>query len=202
MNRVVSMKGWVRIFLLFLSIAMFSQDCVSQPNGKEESTTYDVMPTKLESLSLSTALVLDVVIPGGGHFYMGNVYTGYAFASLKLLFLYFIYYSYRDWEYRRSLYRSAQRANELIDPHHELEFELPEGGYNTVEDFRRDYDRAAQRITFSVVGTVAVYVISGIITYYSVEKYNAQCVPTFEIGHIPNMHETERIFSLSILRRF
>lgn len=172
-------------FLLACSMTLFGWDAraESTPDGRGEEYLRDITPEQGEGVSMAAALTLDLIVPGGGHFYVGNIYSGYFFAGAKLLAAYCIYFSYRDWIYRRSLYRAAKRANAEIDPNHELEFESPEGGYNTVEEFRRDYDRAAQRITFSVLGTAALYTVSMILTYHSVKKINERRIPAFEIGY-------------------
>lgn len=145
--------------------------------------TWDLQPSRRENVSMPAVLLLDLAVPGGGHFYLGNEYAGYSFLALKALGAYTVYYCYRDWQYRRSLYRAARRANEQMDPEHALEFEDPHGGYNTVEEFRRDYDRAAQRITFSVIANVAVYAVSLMITYQAVKKINTESLPTFELQY-------------------
>lgn len=153
---------------------------------------------------MATALALDLVLPGGGHFYAGNMYAGYFFAGAKLFAAYLIYFSYRDWVYRKSLYRAAKKANAEIDPNHELEFEHPEGGYNTVEEFRRDYDRAAQRITFSALGTAALYSVSLLVTYHSVKKINERHIPTFEIGYSRGIigYDIEDVITFTFNGRF
>ena len=164
----------------------------------------DLVPAVREEISMPALLMLDLAVPGGGHFYLGNEYAGYSFLALKVLGAYSIYYCYRDWQYRRSLYRAARRANAQIDPDHALEFEDPNGGYNTVEEFRRDYDRAAQRITFSVLANVAVYAVSLMMTYQAVKKINTESLPTFELQYscatIGSYEETAMI--LAVTSRF
>ncbi len=155
----------------------------SASDGRSEEYLRDITPQQSEGVSMATALTLDFFVPGGGHFYTGNMYTGYFFAGAKLFAAYLIYYSYRDWMYRKSLLRAAKRANEEIDPDHELEFAHPEGGYHTVKEFQRDYDRAAQRITFSVLATATLYSVSLLMTYNAVHKINERSIPVFEIGY-------------------
>lgn len=164
----------------------------------------DLVPAVREEISLPAVLMLDLAVPGGGHFYLGNDYAGYSFLALKVLGAYSVYYCYRDWQYRRSLYRAARRANAQIDPDHALEFEDPNGGYNTVEEFRRDYDRAAQRITFSVLANVAVYAVSLMMTYQAVKKINTESLPTFELQYscaTIGSHE-EMAMALAVTSRF
>jgi hypothetical protein len=143
----------------------------------------NLIPEEKEKVSLASAITLDIVIPGGGHFYIGNYYQGLTFIALKLLGAYSIYYFYQDWEYSRSLYYASRRANESIDPDHELEFKDPEGGYKTVEEYRREYDKAVQRITFAIIATAAIYITSVIFVYFDVREINERAVPTFDLQY-------------------
>lgn len=165
---------------------------------------YNLTPGGGEKVSLTEALVLDLLVPGGGHFYTGNTGLGVTFASLKVIGLWSLYYCYSDWKYRRSLYYSARDANESIDPDHRLEFEDPEGGYKTVDEYERDYDRAAQRITFSILANVLVYAASMIFTYYNVMQINENAVPTFEIRYscANNEHEGEALLTAGYTYRY
>jgi hypothetical protein len=142
----------------------------------------DITPLKKEKISVAEAMAVDLAIPGGGALYYKDYYFGIGFAALKIAGAYLIYYSYRDWEFRRSLYYSARAANQSMDPNHELQFKVPGGGYKTVEELKHDYDRAAQRITFSAIATAAVYAASLLVTYSKVEKINESAVPSFEIS--------------------
>ncbi len=139
-------------------------------------------PSRREGVSLPAALAVDFLVPGGGAFYHENYYAGGLFAAAKLGGAYSIWYFYREWEYRRSLYRSARSANREIDPDHELLFKVPGEGYKTVEEIHRDYDRAAQNITFAVFGTAAVFAVSLAYTWVQVEKINEKTIPTFDFA--------------------
>lgn len=164
----------------------------------------NLTPRAGEEVSLFMALTLDVTVPGGGHFYTGDYYWGITFCALKLLSVYSVYYFYNEWQFRRSLYNASKRADEEMDPSHELEFEDPDGGYKTVEEFRREYDAAAQRITFAIVATLAVYTTSAILVYFNVKRINEKKVPTFPLQvnrtFVPDIGE--EIFSLCYTRRF
>ncbi len=152
--------------------------------GTENKKEIDnLIPEGKERVSLVSAITLDIVIPGGGHFYTGNYYQGLTFMALKLLGAYSIYYFYQDWRYSRSLYYASRRANESIDPYHELEFQDPDGGYKTVEEYRREYDKAVQRITFAVIATAAIYITSVIFVYFDVKEINERAVPTFDLQY-------------------
>lgn len=165
---------------------------------------YNLTPRRGEQVSLTEALVLDLLVPGGGHFYIDNTGLGVTFASLKVIGLWSLYYCYSDWKYRRSLYYSARDANESIDPDHQLQFEDPDGGYKTVDDYEKDYDRAAQRITFSILANVLIYATSMIFTYYNVMRINENAVPTFEIQYscANNVPEGEALLTARYTYRY
>jgi hypothetical protein len=168
--------------LLLICIALpysaYAETSADAPSRAAEGDgVHALAPVRAPEKSLSTALFLDIAVPGGGHFYTGDTYTGVAFAALKAAGAYMIYYCYADWKYRRSLYRASRRANENIDPGHSLEFEDPEGGYMTVDDYRRGYDRAAQRFTFSILANAALYVVSAAFVWYRVAEINENAVP-------------------------
>lgn len=147
----------------------------------EKKEIDNLVPETKKRVSLCSAITLDIVVPGGGHFYTGNYYQGLTFAALKLLGAYSIYYFYQEWQYSRSLYYSSRSANENLDPDHELEFHDPDGGYKTVEEYRREYDKAVQRITFAVIANAAVYIASVIFVFYDVREINEGAVPTFDL---------------------
>ncbi len=142
----------------------------------------NVYPQKTEEIPLYQALAVDFFVPGGGSLYYNNYYWGAAFGVLKCAGAWVVYHYYRKWEYRRSLYRSAKKANEMIDPYHDLQFRVPGEGYKTVDELKRDYDRSAQNITFAVIANVLVYVVSLYTTYVFVKRHNENSIPTFEIG--------------------
>jgi hypothetical protein len=139
-------------------------------------------PSRRNGVSLPEALAVDFLVPGGGAFYHENYYAGGLFAAAKLGCAYSIWYFYKEWDFRRSLYYSARKANRSIDPGHDLLFKVPGEGYKTVEEIRHDYDRAAQNITFAVFGTAAVYAVSLVYTWVQVEKINEKTVPTFDFA--------------------
>ncbi len=152
--------------------------------GAEKKKEIDnLVPEAKKSVSLFKAITLDIAIPGGGHFYTGNYYQGLTFTALKLIGAYSIYYFYQEWKYSRSLYYSSRMANENLDPYHELEFRDPDGGYKTVEEYRREYDKAVQRITFAVIANAAIYITSVIFVYYDVREINERAVPTFDLQY-------------------
>lgn len=146
--------------------------------GNNHSVTVQE-PVKKSQISMPLLLGLDLLVPGGGHFYRGSYIMGGTFLTLKVAGAWSIYYFYKDWQYVRSLYISAKKANAEIDPDHELLFEDPRGGFKTVREFKREYDSAAQNITFTVVATAVVYGVSLAINYIYGTEYNEDRTPLF-----------------------
>jgi hypothetical protein len=173
-----------------LSISRSAGDVTRETDQRASGRTSDgglpevgnAIPEMENEVSMAGALTADFLIPGGGSLYYKNYYYGAAFAVSKFVALYAVYYFYQEWEYRGSLYHSAKNANESIDPDHELEFKVPGEGYKTESEMKRDYDRAAQNITFSVLATAAVYALSLVVTYTEVKKINERAIPAFEIS--------------------
>jgi len=139
-------------------------------------------PREGDQLSTPAIMALDI-LPGAGHFYTGHYYHGVFFATLKVVGAYSLYYYWKYWDYRRSLYRSARDANRDMDPHHDLQFDDPDGGYKTVEEMRHEYDRAAHYFTLAVIGNVAVYVASAVFTWLHVREINENRLPVFDIQY-------------------
>jgi hypothetical protein len=169
----------------------------SDSDGAENNIeVYDVLPAKEEKVSMAKVLALDLIVPGGGHYYLNNYYMGVTFGLLKVGCIYSIYYFYQDWKYRKSLYHSAKKANETLDPDHSLYFKDPDGGYTTDAGLKRGYDRAVQKITFSAIATAVVYMTSLFINYVNVSKINEKGMPSFEIQHA--FIGPDRIESISV----
>lgn len=160
-----------RTILLILIIIVCAHTSFAQQPFTFEKTD--------EPISLWKALAYDM-LPGGGHIYTGQYEYAAVFAGLKISGVYAMYYYYNYWHYRGSLYRAAKKANQTIDPHHELLFKDPEGGYKTVKEFGYAYDRAAHYFTLSIVANAAIYVTSWLLTCYHVQKINEQRQPTYK----------------------
>lgn len=143
----------------------------------------DLIPEKNESIDLLSVLAIDLAVPGGGHYYINNLYSSILFAFLKVSGACSIYYYYNDWNYKRSLYYAAKRADEDIDPHHNLQFSDSDGKYRTVNDYKKRYDRAAQYITFAILTNITIYISSLIILYFKVQEINESSLPTFEVKY-------------------
>lgn len=153
----------------------------TQTKEASPGATFEVRRDR--EVSMANALLLDLAVPGGGHFYTGATGAGVTFATLKVIGAFAVYYCYRDWKYRRSLYRAARRANDEIDPAHRIEFEDPDGGYMSADDYEKEYDRAAQRITFAVLANAVLYSASLLSVWHRVNGLNENAIPTFDFQY-------------------
>lgn len=141
----------------------------------------DRIPEAGEHISYLNYIVIDLVIPGGGHFFRNNRFLGFAFAVLKVVGAFSIYYYYMDVRDRRSLYYSSMRRYEVVNVEYSLDPQQQEEMYKTVQGYKRDYDRALQHVSFSVFGNIAIYLSSLLITYLNIKKMNENSLPTFEL---------------------
>ena len=159
-----------------------SVEPAARSDKKREAVVTDMTPQKRPGVSMPFALALDTVVPGGGHFYIGEYVWGAGFAAAKIGGACTFYYFYKEWVYKRSLYQAASKANDALDPTHYLSFKAPDGSYKAVWEYKRDYDRAAEKMAFAAIGNAAVYVFSWAMTYYHVDKINERTIPAFEVG--------------------
>lgn len=134
------------LLILFFSRSLFAQ----------ESVIIERTPIHGKEVSTLTAMSLDI-LPGGGHFYLGNTLSGTVFAVLKTGGIASGYFFYKSWQKKKN------RENGTSARQH-------------------DSDRAAQRFTFSIFGTAAVYGISWYKVYTDCEDINHRAQPVFEIG--------------------
>ncbi len=154
----------------------------NQADSGDSVEIEELYQEKDEQMYAPAIVALDI-LPGAGHFYTGHHYYGIVFATLKIAGAYSIYYYWRYWDYRRSLYRSARDANRKLDPDHDLLLDDPDGGYKTVEEMKHEYDRAAHYFTLAVIGNVAVYVASALFTWMHVREINEKSIPVFDIQY-------------------
>lgn len=154
-----------------------------------------------ENISMFNTIAIDIIVPGGGHFYRESYITGGVFAVLKMGGAWLCYYYYREWDYSRSLYFSAKKANKSIDPHHELYFAEPNGSYKTVKEYKREYDAAAQRITFAALGNAIVYAASILINYHAVRSANEKNLPSFDAAFRISPETSEEILYFTCYHR-
>jgi len=149
----------------------------------------NLVPSVQSGVNEWEVMVLDI-LPGGGHFYRGDYFWGVTFGILKCAGIYSVYYFYRDWEYRRSLYGAAKKADREIDPDHYLFFKSG-GGYKTTSRLQRDYDSAMQMLTLSVAVNAFIYTASMLINHNRIAEYNKRTIPTFDIYSSSVMGQSE-----------
>ena len=67
-------------------------------NSSVESSNdiVDITPRSSEGVSMAAAITLDLVVPGGGHFYLGHIGYGTGFLFLKAASIYLIYHFFRE----------------------------------------------------------------------------------------------------------
>lgn len=200
-SKIIRLKNGHAFFCMFLIIALSEGvSNADEKNGKiiiapetekkiietrenKPPEIDNLIPSETGKVSMIKVLTLDFFVPGGGHFYRGDYYFGIAFLLFKFAGAYSIYYFYKEWKYARSLYLSAKKSNELIDPDHELYFADPDGGYKTVEGFKQKYDSTVQLITLTVLANIVIYTASIIINYNYINEMNEKSYPTFELQY-------------------
>ncbi len=172
-----------------------------KPEKGRDNAIDDMVPVNKSYMSLPLLLGLDLLVPGGGHFYRGSYWLGGGFVVLKAAGAYSIYHFYQKWDYRRSLYVAAKKANENLDPEHQLLFLTPDGNYRSVNDLKHSYDRAAQQITFAVVANVLLYSASLIINYVYYQRSAGDALPTFNVSFSASVTELDTVISLGYVCR-
>jgi len=164
-------------------IAFIVLSSVLSPLAADESAVplYDKTPQKSRGVSTGAAMLCDIA-PGGGHFYIGDYWRGSFFAAGKLGgygALYFCYDRFRD---KRDLYRRADRIRAAQGVNDSVKIHGPDGKHRSVNSYRRDYDRATQWLTFSVIGNAAIQTASMIIVYGRCQEINRNAVPSFDVA--------------------
>lgn len=176
-------------FICSIVLICFQMPVLARNNGMLVDDAEDVNvqvkqhETEEGDMLCTPAIIALDILPGAGHFYTGHYYHGVFFATLKVVGAYTLYYYWHYWDYRRSIYRSARDANQDIDPHHDLQFKDPDGGYRTVEEMKHEYDRAAHYFTLAIIGNVAVYAASAVFTWLHVRDINENRLPVFDIQY-------------------
>ena len=140
----------------------------SSTAGKPEPGIDDRIPQIKSGHSYLKVLSIDLLVPGGGHFYLGNYYSGAVFAGLKVISVFSFYYFYNDLEKKRDDYHSLQKD--------------PSAGYSQIEKYRLEYERAHQHVAFAVIGTAAAYISSLIFNYSDIKIINERAIPAFDFG--------------------
>ena len=174
MSGMINSKIVIAVILFIAVLPRLSADDTGVP-------LYDKTPQKSRGVSTGTALLLDVV-PGGGHFYLGDYWRGSFFAAGRLGgfgALYFCYDRFRD---KRDLYRRADRIRAAQGVDDSAKIHGPDGKHRSVNSYRKDYDRATQWLTFSVIGNAAIQTASMIVVYGRCQEINRNAVPSFDVA--------------------
>jgi hypothetical protein len=132
----------------------------------QEKPVIERLPVAQQGVSTSRAMIFDL-FPGGGHFYLENSGNGIMFALLKTGGAAASFYFYRDWK--------SKQKNE-----------------NTGADSKKASDRAAQKFTFSILGGIAVHIISWSVVYSDCQEINRSARPVFEISSIDPLFSSTR----------
>ncbi len=155
---------------------------------REESEIDNFTVKNGGEISVLKTVAVDLLVPGGGHFYRGDYAWGFSFMLMKIGGFYSVYYLYGQWKDRESHYNSAKSSSLLS---------------GDAEHYKREYDRAAQYVTFAVVGNIIIYTASIIMNLNSVKKNNENAYPTFDLGYSPlNGISAESMISVKFRYRF
>jgi hypothetical protein len=144
-----------------IAVFFFTGSAYGADSPSPESPVAEKIPRAKEKVSVTTAMVLDIV-PGGGHFYLGNYGYGVTFGLLKVGAAASTWYFYSDWQKSKTRYRRASDDQS--------------GKYKLRSD------RAAQRMTFSVIGSVVIQASSWFKVYSDCQDLNADSYPVFDLG--------------------
>ncbi|MDY6969309.1 MAG: hypothetical protein SVR08_11755 [Spirochaetota bacterium] len=159
-------------------------------SGKENSEVdreiSDLLPRKRECVSMVNAIVIDLILPGGGHFYTGKYYYGTGFALLKVIGGCLLYHYYDQWKEKRSDYYSSKTGDKINGNNPRILQNNGSNGSELIQKEKLDYDRSAQNLTFTVIANAALYLSSLFLTYSSVKKINESSIPTFEFSYSSN----------------
>ena len=166
-----------------------SADTIKKSKKIDKSNEVDdLIPSRGSGFSMMNTILLDVALPGGGHYYRGDYYNGILFMTLKLAGIYSIYYFAKEWEEAGDDYDAAKKSNLPTD---------------TLTDYERKYDRSAQYLFFAVFSSVLFYSLSIFINYKSVKKMNSVTYPAFEFSYSKRMNQNnDNIFILKYNYRF
>lgn len=171
--RVFFLTGIFLIWITLISLTYVYARSADAGHGGDktpevhETEIDDIVPQTRPGKSYLKVLTIDMLVPGGGHFYLGNYYTGAAFAGLKIAGALSLYYFYNDLENKRDEYHSIQRDTAA--------------DADNIEGYRREYERAHQHFAFAIIGTAAAYISSLFFNYSDIKDINERAVPTFDL---------------------
>jgi hypothetical protein len=163
----------------------------------DDTVIYEKTPKRSEGISTAAALSLDL-FPGGGHLYLGDYGRAGFFGTMKIGGGGALYFFYKDWRKRQRYYRGAERIRTQLGVSTSTKIHGPDGRFRSVNAYKKEYDRAAQKMTFSVIGNTAVYAVSWIMVYGRCCDINEGTVPTFDVAFSPDRNNMSIYCSLGI----
>lgn len=122
-----------------------------------------------KKLSYFQAVSMDLLIPGGGHFYSDKVYEGIFWTVLKGLGGYAIYINRLNYRNKKNELRRAQN------------FDLNSSANGDISDLRRKTERASLHLWFAVFGQMSLFTISLFRTASHVSEFNRKFLPEFKL---------------------
>jgi len=182
-NRFGSISNYSkRILIAIVAALVLSSSVIAEDTPSPDSPVGDMIPRTKEKVSVSTAMILDV-LPGGGHFYLGNYGYGATFGLLKVGAAASTWYFYSQWQDSKSKYRRAPA--------------------DQAGSYKLQSDRAAQRMTFSIIGSVVVQAASWLKVYSDCQDRNADSYPVFDLGfRDDNIYGSSAGIYICMSRRF
>ena len=175
------------------------QNSIFFNNNKNSSDNEiaDFTPRMSNGVSMAAAITLDLAVPGGGHFYLGNIGYGIGFLLLKCTTIYFIYHFFREYDRSREAYYSARMLYQVYGPGQFPLLPDRNGNLKTLTQIEKMYDISAQMILFTVAINILVYTVSALLCYFDVKEINEQEIPTFQIGYFYRTEDAkEEMFTL------
>lgn len=156
---------------------LLTEDKKDFPNIKttsENNKIYNLTPQKNKETSLIKTLSLDILLPGGGHFYNEEYFSGGSFAALKLIGAFSIYYFNKKMNKAKDEY-IYKKNNNL--------------SYNSNKHL---YERNTRFYTFSIAFELIVYATSLFINYNKIQELNEKSIPTFEFTALNDYHKDKK----------
>ncbi|HEY1405696.1 MAG TPA: hypothetical protein VF857_03720 [Spirochaetota bacterium] len=167
------------VMALLIMCAALTVSAFAAESG--DAALYDKIPQKENGVSTGKALMCDL-LPGGGHFYLGDYWRGTIFATGKLGGYGALYYFYGLYQERKQNYNRAVRTRNSLGVSSSTPIKGPDGRTRSTNGYKKDYDRSVQWMTFSVVGNVAIQTISMIMVYGRCQEINRETIPSFDVA--------------------
>ena len=102
----------MRICFIAIAALLFSVSVYAADASPQDFPVSEKIPITKDKVSVTTAMFLDI-LPGGGHFYLGNYGSGTFFGILKTGSAASIWYFYSQWQDSRKKYHSVS-ADQVV----------------------------------------------------------------------------------------